>query len=147
VWVYEKSGGRLYTRAMRMHHLLLYTTGRRSGRAVVACLPYWIDADEHRIVVASMAGGTRNPAWYHNLRDRTANPQVRVRDKRQVFLARAGVLEGQEREAVWRELTQDRPFYLGYQEKCERPIPLVRLVRSRNSPVITTSDANSERPR
>jgi deazaflavin-dependent oxidoreductase (nitroreductase family) len=127
VWIYEKSGGRIFTRAMRMHHLLLYSIGRRSGREAVACLPYWIDPDGQRVVVASMAGGPRHPAWYHNVSDREANPEVRVRDKRQVFQARAEVLEGEERETIWKELTLDRPFYRGYREKCERQIPLVRL--------------------
>lgn len=131
VWIYEKSGGRLYTKGMGMHHLLLRTVGRKSGRRTVACLPFWLDAEEQRIVVASMAGGARNPAWYHNLRDRGANPEVVVRDKRRVFWARADVLEGDGRAAVWNEMTLDRPFYTRYQERAERQIPLVRLVEAR----------------
>ena len=74
-----------------------------------------------------MGGGPRNPAWFHNLSDTTSNPEVRVRDKRNVFWARAEVLEGEERAAVWKELTADRPFYDKYQERTERTIPLVRL--------------------
>jgi deazaflavin-dependent oxidoreductase (nitroreductase family) len=130
-WIYEKTGGRIWTRAMGMHHILVRTVGRRSGRRQVACLPFWLDADEHRIVVASFGGGPRHPAWYHNLRDKTANPEVIVRDKRRVFWARAQVLEGEERAAVWKELTADRPFYEGYQTKTQRVIPLVRLVETR----------------
>jgi deazaflavin-dependent oxidoreductase (nitroreductase family) len=130
-WIYEKTGGRIWTRAMRMHHLLLRNVGRRSGRLQVACLPFWLDADEHRIVVASFGGGPRHPAWYHNLCDTTVNPELIVRDKRRVFWAKAQVLMGEERAAIWKELTLDRPFYEGYQAKTQRVIPLVRLVETR----------------
>ena len=126
--VYERSGGRLWTRAMKMHHLLLRTVGRRSGEPRVACLPYWLDAGGRRIVVASLGGGPNHPGWYHNLRDTQANPQVVVRDKRRVFPARAEVLEGEERAATWKELVIDRPFYDDYQARTSRVIPLVRLV-------------------
>ena len=89
VWAYERSGGRIRTRSASMSDLLLRTVGRKSGRRNDACLPYWIDIDEERIVVASMGGGPRHPAWYHNLRDHAANPELRVRDGRRVFWASA----------------------------------------------------------
>lgn len=126
--VYERTGGRLWTRAMKMHHLLLRTVGRRSGEPRVACLPYWLDAGGHRIVVASLGGGPRHPGWYHNLRDTEANPRVVVRDKRRVFEARAEILAGEERAATWKELVIDRPFYDDYQTRTSRVIPLVRLI-------------------
>jgi hypothetical protein len=39
-----------------MHQLLLRTIGRRSGREHKVALPYWLDDDEQRVVVASYAG-------------------------------------------------------------------------------------------
>ena len=131
VWVYERSDGRLMSTAAGMRHLLLYTIGRKSGRRLTACLPYWIDVDGERLVVASYAGGPRNPGWYHNLADKGANPEVVVRDRDRVFWARADVLKGEERDAVWARLVADRPFYRDYQEQTERTIPLVRLVETR----------------
>lgn len=131
VWIYEKSGGRLYTKAMGMHHLLMRTVGRKSGRINTCCLPYWLDSEEHRIIVASLGGGPRSPAWYHNLRDKGANPEVVVRDKRRLCWARADVLEGDDRAATWAQLVLDRPFYDRYQARTERRIPLVRLVETR----------------
>lgn len=130
-WVYEKSGGRLWTRASGMHHLLLRSVGRRSGEPKVACLPYWRDEDMHRIVVASLGGGPHHPAWYHNCKDQAANPEVVVRDKKRVFWARVQVLEGEERASVWKELARDRPFYDDYQSRTQRTIPLLRLVETR----------------
>lgn len=131
VWLYERSKGRLMSTAAGMRHLLLYTVGRKSGRRLTACLPHWIDTDGERIVVASYAGGPRNPGWYHNLADKGANPEVMIRDADRVFWARADVLKGEEREVVWSRLVAERPFYLDYQARTERTIPLVRLVETR----------------
>lgn len=128
VWVYERSRGRFGSVAAGMPHLLLRTVGRRSGRESTVCLPYWLDPNGHRVVVASYGGGPRNPAWYHNLSDRAANPKVWVRDRDRLFRARADVLSGEDRDAVWRPLIADRPFYARYQQMTPRQIPLVRLV-------------------
>ena len=127
VFVYERSNGRLGSFAAGMPHLLLRTIGRRSGHESTVCLPYWNDGAGGRIVVASYSGGPRNPAWYHNLADRIVNPFVVVRDRDRIFRARAEVLDGSERTAIWERLVADRPFYARYQEMTERRIPLVRL--------------------
>jgi deazaflavin-dependent oxidoreductase (nitroreductase family) len=128
VWVYEKTNGRLGGRSAGMQNLLLRTVGRRSGRVSTVCLPYWVDPEGHRIVVASYAGSPRHPAWYHNLKDREANPEVVVRDGAVVLRADAQVLGGEERAGIWYRLIADRPFYARYQEKTERRIPIVRLI-------------------
>lgn len=131
VWVYERSAGRIWTRSAGMSDLLLRTVGRNSGRRNDACLPYWIDTDGERIVVASLAGGPRHPGWYHNLRDRKANPELRIRDGRRVFRARAEILDEPERSEAWKRLVADRPFYEQYQQATKRIIPLVRLIETR----------------
>ena len=114
-----------------MHHLILQTVGRRSGAPQKAALPYWVDPGGRRIVVASYAGGPQHPAWYLNLRDRAANPEVRVRVQRAAFWAEAQVLDGEERRRTWDALVLDRPFYVDYQKRTSRTLPLVRLVERR----------------
>ena len=131
VWLYERSRGRIGARAAGMRHLLLRTVGRKSGRPVTVCLPYWCDAQGRRVVVASYAGAPRHPAWYHNLCDSQANPEVLVRDRARRFWCRAEVPKGEERDALWAELISDRPFYADYQARTERRIPLVRLIELR----------------
>ena len=42
-----------------MRHLLLVTTGWRSGAVRKAALPFWLDEDDHPIVVGSYAGAAR----------------------------------------------------------------------------------------
>ena len=128
VWIYRRSGGRYGSAAAGMRNVMLTTVGRRSGDEHTVVLPYWLDRDGRRIVVASFMGGPSHPAWYHNLADRDANPDVGVQDRDEQFRARADVLTGEEHEAVWTELIEDRPFYADYQAKTDRQIPLVRLV-------------------
>lgn len=113
--------------AAGMKHVLLITIGRRSGKAHKTPLPYWLDPAGERIVVASFAGAVKNPAWYHNLADKSANPTVRVKERSVEWDSDAHVLDGDEYQQVWAELTADRPFYRDYQAKTERCIPLVRL--------------------
>lgn len=131
VLAYERTRGRVGARAAGMRHLLLRTVGRRSGRPSTVCLPYWCDEQGHRVVVASFAGAPRHPAWFHNLRDSQANPEVWVRDGARCFACRPEVPKGAERDDLWAQLIVDRPFYADYQARTDRRIPLVRLVAVR----------------
>ena len=116
-----------------MSHLLLRTIGRRSGREHKVALPYWLDDGDHPIVVASYAGADRHPAWYWNLADPDANPEVYVRTRRDQYWSAPAVLEGEERERLWAAMTEDRPFYRDYQALTERRIPLIRLAKRRDA--------------
>src|SRR5215211_4797664 len=61
-----------------MNQLILRTVGRKSGKEHRVALPYWIDGDGHRVVVASFAGAPKDPAWFLNVAHRDANPEVLV---------------------------------------------------------------------
>jgi deazaflavin-dependent oxidoreductase (nitroreductase family) len=115
-----------------MHHVLLRVMGRRSGNEQKVALPYWLDPDGNRIVVASYAGAPEHPAWFLNLEDRTANPEVlcRVQGQRQ-FWSSPEILDGEDYERTWQGLTADRAWYNDYQAKTDRRIPLVRLRETR----------------
>ena len=128
VWLYRRSDGRAGGRGAGMSNLLLTTIGRRSGNRHTVCLPFWVDPEGRRVVVASFSGAPHHPAWYHNLADRSANPTVDV----QVMADRgphlAQVLGGDDRTTIWDALVADRPFFADYQHRTERTIPLVRFV-------------------
>jgi deazaflavin-dependent oxidoreductase (nitroreductase family) len=113
--------------AAGMKHVIIQTVGRKSGREHKVTLPYWLDRDGHRVVVASFAGAPRHPAWYLNLADRDANPQVLCRVQGGEFWADAEILDGDDYAETWAALTADRPYYVDYQSETERRIPLVRL--------------------
>lgn len=116
-----------------MHHLMLCTVGRRSGKRQRAALPYWLDPGGEPIVVASYAGSPTHPAWYLNLSDRSANPEVLVRTQHDSWWADAQDLVGEDYRVTWDALVQDRPFYVDYQSRTTRKLPLVRLRRRRSA--------------
>ncbi|MGV9667136.1 nitroreductase/quinone reductase family protein [Nocardia niigatensis] len=110
-----------------MEHLLLQTVGRKSGKTHKVALPFWVDREGHRIVVASFVGAPRHPAWYWNLTDLEANAEVRVKLRSAELAARPEIIEDPEYQQIWDALTADRAFYRDYQSRTERRIPLVRL--------------------
>ena len=114
-----------------MQRLILRTVGRRSGREHKVVLPYWIDEGGRRVVVGSFAGAPAHPAWYLNLADRTANPEVLVHVQHGRYWSVPEVPDGDAHAALWASLVQDRPFYADYQRRCERRIPLVVLPETR----------------
>lgn len=106
--------------------LLLRTTGRRTGRTRTSALVYARDGADY-VVVASLGGSDRPPAWLHNVCD---EPAVGVQVGRRRLAARATVVErgddGYDR--LWRAVNEvNRGRYDRYQAKTSRPIPLVRL--------------------
>jgi len=114
-----------------MKQLMLCTVGRKSGKEHRVALPYWVDGDGQHVVVASFAGAPQHPAWYLNLADRNANPEVLVKEREESYWADAQVLDGDDYQATWDALTADRTYYRDYQTRCDRRIPLVRLVKVR----------------
>lgn len=105
--------------------LLLHTTGARTGQDRVNPMMY-LDLDGRLFVFASKAGAPTNPDWYHNL---VANPAVRVELGTETFDARAVPLEGEERTRVFDEQASRYPGFREYQEKTDRTIPVVELLR------------------
>lgn len=116
-----------------MAHMLVRTVGRKSGKEHRVALPYWMDANGAPVVVASYAGADVHPAWFHNLADKTANPELFCRFQHEDFWADAEILDGEEYATIWEALTTDRPFYRDYQELTERRLPLVRFVKTRGA--------------
>ena len=111
-----------------MEHVLLRTIGRKSGNEHKVALPFWRDASGQRIVVASFGGNPTDPAWFLNLSDRTANPDVSVRVQGASYRTVPQILDGEEYDEVWAGLVSDRPWYADYVVKSGgRKIPLVRL--------------------
>ena len=102
---------------------VLETTGAKSGARRRNAIIYFHDG-ERVIIVASNAGGPRNPSWYYNLR---AHPDV-------VFggiAMRATVVEDEaERNRLWHLADNVFPAFARYRTdaaKVNRVIPIVRL--------------------
>lgn len=122
---YRANGGKLSGQLANSHLLLLTTIGARSGMERTIPLGYGRDG-ERLIVVAANAGAPAHPDWYHNL---LAHPTVTVELDGERFQARASVLTGEERERLVARQAEIVPWLAAQQQKTERQIPLVALVR------------------
>ena len=116
-----KVGGQL----ANMPVLLLTMTGAKSGRALTRPLVYTTDGDR-LVVLASFAGGPKNPPWYRNL---IANPEATVELGSDRFRVRAAVTAGEERQRLFDRQAAQMPIFAEYQQKTTRQIPALVLTR------------------
>ena len=116
-----KAGGQL----ANMPLLLLTTTGAKSGRAITKPLVYTRDGDRI-VIVASFAGGPKNPPWYHNL---VGNPEATVELGSERFRVRATATSGEERQRLFNRHAEQMPIFTEYQQKTTRQIPVFVLTR------------------
>ncbi len=101
--------------------LLLTTTGRKSGLSLTLPLIY-SKTDTGYCVIASRGGAPTHPAWFLNLQD---NPEVTVQTGKTRFKAIAEQVTGQEKEALWKVVTDINKHQTQYRATTERDIPLV----------------------
>ena len=107
--------------------LLVKHVGAKSGAARETPLVYTIDGD-NIILIASMGGMPKNPAWYHNLK---AHPECEVIAKNRSGRYVVTEATGAERDRLW-ELALD--VYQGYDTYQARTggrvIPVLVLTRA-----------------
>ena len=121
VWLYRVSGGRMMGKMGAAPILLLTTTGRRSRRERTVPVLYLEDGGRF-VIVASLAGAPRHPAWFLNLE---ANPRVRLQVRSRRFAATARRASVEEKAQLWPRLVAMYPAYEGYQNRTARDIPVV----------------------
>ena len=105
--------------------LILTTTGRKSGARYLNPLIYGKSGDAY-VIVASNHGRPANPGWYLNL---SANPLVGVQVLADKFNAKARSAAGEEREMLWKLMTELFPSYPNLARMTGREIPVVVLQR------------------
>ena len=121
-----RSGGELPHGMHRERHVLLTTTGARSGREHTTPMMFHAE-DDRLLVIASNMGAARHPDWYRNL---VADPRVTVEVGDERYRAIAAPLSGRERERVWSMLKQAYPFFADHEKQTGREIPVVALTRA-----------------
>jgi len=118
---HRRSGDRF----MGMDLLYLTTVGAKTGEKRQTPLARFPDGDGTWLVVASSAGSTRNPSWYHNI---AAHPdQVWIEVAGRQLQVTAEQLEEERREEAWQRIIASQPRYAGYQRKTDRVLPIIRL--------------------
>jgi deazaflavin-dependent oxidoreductase (nitroreductase family) len=111
--------------AARQPILLLHTRGARSGQSRTSPLLYTAHG-EGFVVVASKAGATHDPAWYHNIRANPGAVAVEIGGRR--IPVRPRLIEGAERAELWQRVNDNYNGYEAYQARAGgRLIPVVLL--------------------
>jgi deazaflavin-dependent oxidoreductase (nitroreductase family) len=116
-----------FGRLVPMPFASMTTTGARSGQPRTAAVLYFNDGDDV-ILIASNFGGTRHPAWYHNLK---AHPDATLqRGGRSGDYVAAEVTDEAERERLFALGHHVYPGFAQYRVRTAqigRRIPIMRL--------------------
>lgn len=104
--------------------LTLTTIGSKSGRRHNVDLGWFPDGDSW-LIVASMGGAARHPAWYYNLARNSDKVWIKIGGRK--IKVRPESLRGEERDRKFKEISAVAPNYGEYQTKTDRVIPVVRL--------------------
>ena len=121
VTVYRCSGGRLMNRYPGGFPVCIVTTkGVNSGarrRIALIHLPL----GENKLLVASLGGMDKMPAWYYNI---AANPEVQIMVDGAEKTYNARRVSDQEKAALWPHVCSLYPEYDEYQARTDRNIPV-----------------------
>lgn len=107
--------------------LILTTTGRKSGAERKTPLIYGRYGADY-LIVASLGGAPKPPAWYLNLGQ---NPSATIQVWGERIPVRARTAGEEEKPRPWRTMTTVWPAYDEYQAKTERRISVVVLEPAR----------------
>jgi len=121
VAVYKVSGGRLMNKDPASKPICLVTmTGRKTGKKREIPLMH-VPHGEQKILVASLAGISKNPVWYYNLK---ANPDITITAEGVTRAYRAREVGPEEKAELWPVIVDAYPPYDGYQARTDRDIPV-----------------------
>jgi deazaflavin-dependent oxidoreductase (nitroreductase family) len=120
----ETDGERGYDWKNGTKILLLTTKGRNSGEERTTPLIHQTD-DGRWVVIASQGGAPDDPNWFKNIEAEPGDVEIQVKADRIPVEPR--VAEGEERERLWKLMTEVWPDYDEYQERTDREIPVVVL--------------------
>ncbi|MBT4522977.1 MAG: nitroreductase family deazaflavin-dependent oxidoreductase [Halieaceae bacterium] len=119
--------------------LLLTVTGRKSGEQRTLPLVF-MQSGEEMVVVGSLGGYDRHPAWYLNI---SANPGCRLQLDDQKMAAVARDASAEERKELWPRLIAMFPNWGFFQHQTDRPFPIVILTPRPSTTAVTRTFANS----
>ena len=124
---FRANGGKVGAPFAGANMILLTTKGAKSGTVSTTPLVYSQDG-ENIVIIASMGGAPKSPAWYHNL---VANPNPTVEVGTETFECLATEASGAERERLYAQQAAGMPAFSEYAKKTTRVIPVMVLSRKK----------------
>jgi deazaflavin-dependent oxidoreductase (nitroreductase family) len=124
---YRRSGGAGISIRMGFPVVLLTTRGAKTSQERTTPLGGFKEGAEAWLIVASLAGAARHPAWFLNMAAHPDDVWLEVGKERSKV--RAETLDGEDRIQALHRIAAISARYGGYQEKTDREIPIVRLTR------------------
>ena len=121
---YEASGGQRANTLMDtgMPVIVVATRGAKSGKVRKFALMR-VEHEGEYALVASKGGMPENPGWFHNI---VAHPdEVTIQDGPAPFAVNVREVQGDEKARWWERAVAAYPPYAEYQEKTDRPIPVL----------------------
>lgn len=123
VWMYRLTRGKFGSEMRGFKVLILNTIGRKSGKVHSNPVGYF-EQNNGYLVVASNAGLSTHPAWFHNLK---VNPNFTIQVKDKVMPVHARIISSNERAAFWKKVIETAPAFADYEKQTAREIPLILL--------------------
>jgi deazaflavin-dependent oxidoreductase (nitroreductase family) len=120
VLLHRLTDGRLFNRLGGDEVCFVTMTGAKSGRTLTTPLMY-VPYREGVLLVASLGGAPRNPAWYHNL---VKHPEIAVRHRRRRMDLRARLATTEEKPELWPICDAHYAPYADYRKRTTRDIPI-----------------------
>ena len=106
--------------------LLLHHRGARTGTKRVSPVAY-LHHDDGWLIVATMGGAPRNPAWYYIVK---AHPAVAIEVGTETFAVVADEVADVDYAVVVKLLADRYPSLLEYQKLTTRRFPILRLTKA-----------------
>ncbi len=124
VRLFQASGGRIGSTLDGAPLLVLHHTGAKSGARRQSPAIHMRDG-ENLVIVASLLGSPKNPAWYHNLLAHPDVVEVDVRGGRRAVRARQA--KPDEAAELWPRLAETYPPFKTYMTRTDREFPVMIL--------------------
>ena len=120
IGVNRLSGGRVGNKMQGFEVCFVTMTGAKSGREITKPLMY-VPYEDGVLLVASLGGAPRNPAWYWNV---LKHPDIEVRHRRQTMDLTARLATAAEKPSLWPICDERFPPYAEYRALTDRDIPI-----------------------
>jgi deazaflavin-dependent oxidoreductase (nitroreductase family) len=120
VFLHRLSGGHLFNKLAGDDVCFVTMKGAKSGRMLTIPLMY-VPYQKGVLLVASLGGAPKNPAWYGNL---VTHPDIEVNHRGHQMRLRARLATPDEKPALWPVCDRCYAPYAEYRKRTARDIPI-----------------------